>query len=141
VVSSTPRPHFTPGKDPVPIVQEARWAPGPVSTGGISRPHRNSIPDRSARSQSLYRLSYPAHNFGSTNNKQFHLLYRLINIENIVSCFLTYRNRATASFCCCALVREILYQCYLEDGGGIFLRIVGAHQTNSMTSLSARTES
>ena len=29
VVSSTPRPSFTPGKDPVPIVQEAGWAPGP----------------------------------------------------------------------------------------------------------------
>jgi len=28
VVSSTSRPHFTPGKDPVPIVQEAGWAPG-----------------------------------------------------------------------------------------------------------------
>jgi hypothetical protein len=33
VVSSTPRPYFTPGKDPVPIVQEAGWAPGPVWTG------------------------------------------------------------------------------------------------------------
>jgi len=61
VVSSTPRPHFTPGKDPVPILQEAGWAPGPVWTGGKSRPHRDSIPDRPARSQSLYRLSYPAH--------------------------------------------------------------------------------
>ena len=61
VVSSTPRPHFTPGKDPVPILQEAGWAPGPVWTGGISRPHRDSIPDRPARSQSLYRLSYPTH--------------------------------------------------------------------------------
>jgi len=30
VVSSTPRPHFTTGKDPVPIVQEAVWAPGPA---------------------------------------------------------------------------------------------------------------
>jgi len=59
VVSSTPRPHFTPGKDPVPILQEAGWAPGPVWTGGKSRPHRDSIPDRPARSQSLYRLSYP----------------------------------------------------------------------------------
>jgi len=49
VVSSTPRPHFTPGKDPVPIVQEAVWAPGQVWTGGISRPHRNLIPDRPAR--------------------------------------------------------------------------------------------
>jgi len=24
-VSSTPQPHFTPGKDPVPILQETRW--------------------------------------------------------------------------------------------------------------------
>jgi len=61
VVSSTPWPHFTPGKEPVPIVQEAGWAPGPVWTGGKSRPHRNSIPDPPARSQSLHRLSYPAH--------------------------------------------------------------------------------
>ena len=61
MVSSTPRPHFTPGKDPVPILQEAEWAPGPVWTGRKSRPHRDSIPDRPARSQSLYRLSYPAH--------------------------------------------------------------------------------
>ena len=44
VVSSTARPHFTPGKDPVPNLQEAGWAPGPVWTGGISRPHRDSIP-------------------------------------------------------------------------------------------------
>ena len=53
MVSSTPRPHFTPGKEPVPILQEAGWAPGPVWKGGKSRPHRNSIPDRPARSQSL----------------------------------------------------------------------------------------
>ena len=33
-------------KDPVPILQEAGW----VWTSGISRPHRNSIPDRPARS-------------------------------------------------------------------------------------------
>jgi len=50
----------TPGKEPVPILQEAGWAPGPVWTGGKSRPHRNSIPARPARSQSLYRLSYQA---------------------------------------------------------------------------------
>jgi len=48
----------THGKDPVPILQEARWAQGPVWTGGKSRPHRDSILDRPARSQSLYRLSY-----------------------------------------------------------------------------------
>ena len=61
VVSSTPRPHFTPGKDQISILQEAGWVPGPVWTGGKSRPHRDSIPDRQARSQSLNRLSYPAH--------------------------------------------------------------------------------
>ena len=60
MVSSSPRPHFTLGNDPVPIVQEAGWAPGPVWTGGKSRPHRHSIPDRPARSQSLYRLRYRA---------------------------------------------------------------------------------
>ena len=137
VVSSTTRPHFTPGKDMVPILQEAGWAPGPVWTGVKSRPYwdfltrlfyfvlheiytkcehstmctggsllldapqlcsfasswvlwelrrglcrpsmlrgsvgwagrlrldmiitRDSTPDRPARSQPLYRLSYPAH--------------------------------------------------------------------------------
>ena len=55
------RPHSTPGKVPVPIAQEAGCAPGPVWTGGKSRPHRDLIPDRPARSQSLYRLSYPSH--------------------------------------------------------------------------------
>ena len=50
VVSSTPRPHITPGKDPVPIVQEAGWVPGQVWTGGKSRPHQDFIPDRPARS-------------------------------------------------------------------------------------------
>ena len=61
----TPRPHFTPGKDPVPILHEAGWAPGPVRKGGKSRPHRDSIPDRPAWTQSLYRLSYRAHNKSS----------------------------------------------------------------------------
>jgi len=51
VVSSTPQTHFTPEKDPVPILQEAGWAPGPVWTAGKSRPHRYSIPDRPARSR------------------------------------------------------------------------------------------
>jgi len=50
VVSSTPRPHFTPGKDQIPILQEVGWAPGPVWTGGKSRPHGDSTPDRPARS-------------------------------------------------------------------------------------------
>jgi hypothetical protein len=62
-VSVTPWPLFTPEKDPVPIVQDAGWAPGPVWTGAEKSrpPHRDSIPDHPARSQSLYWLSYPAH--------------------------------------------------------------------------------
>ena len=48
VVSSTPRPHFILGKDLVPILQEAGWAPGSVWTGGKSRPHRDSIPNHPA---------------------------------------------------------------------------------------------
>jgi len=61
-VSVTPRPLFTTGKDPEPIVQEAGWAPEPVWTGAENLvPHRDSIPDCPARSQSLYRLRYPAH--------------------------------------------------------------------------------
>jgi len=54
VVSSTPRLHFTLGKDPVSVLQEAGWTTWPVWLGGKSRPHRDSIPDRPARSQSLY---------------------------------------------------------------------------------------
>jgi len=62
-VSVTPRPHFTPGKDPVPIIQEAGWAPGPIWTGAENlAPTAVRSPDRPARSQSLYQLSYPAHN-------------------------------------------------------------------------------
>jgi hypothetical protein len=45
---------FTPGKHSVLIVHETGWALGPVWTGGQSRPHRNSILDLPARSQSPY---------------------------------------------------------------------------------------
>jgi len=61
-ISVTPQPLFTPSKDPVPIVQEAGWAPGPVWTGAENPvPTGIRSPDRPARSQPLYRLSYPAH--------------------------------------------------------------------------------
>jgi len=48
VVSVTPRLLFAPGKDPVPVVQEAGWATGPVWTGAENlAPNRDSIPGRS----------------------------------------------------------------------------------------------
>jgi hypothetical protein len=62
-----PRPHFTPGKDPVPIVQEAGWVPGPVWTGAENlAPTGIRSLDLPARSQSLYRLRYSAHEYQST---------------------------------------------------------------------------
>jgi hypothetical protein len=56
-----PRPgRFTPGKDPVRIVQKAGWAPRPVWTAAENlAPTGIRFPDRPARSESLYRLSYP----------------------------------------------------------------------------------
>ena len=47
-----------PGKDPVPIVQEVGWAPGPVWTGaGNFAPTGTRSSNRPARSKPLYRLS------------------------------------------------------------------------------------
>ena len=64
MTNGTPWPLFTPGKDPVPIVQEAGWAPGSVWTGAENLASTGiRSPDRPARGQSLYRLSNPAHNF------------------------------------------------------------------------------
>ena len=61
-VSVTPRPLFTPGKEQVPIVQEAGWISGLVWTGAENlAPTVIRSPDRPARRQSLYRLRYPAH--------------------------------------------------------------------------------
>jgi len=57
----------TPGKEPVPIVQEARWAPGPVWTGGNSRPQRNSIPHRAARSSVAIPTELPGNYDGYFN--------------------------------------------------------------------------
>jgi hypothetical protein len=49
-----PRPLSTPGKDPVPIIQEAGWALGPVWTGAENlAPTGIRSPDRLARSQSV----------------------------------------------------------------------------------------
>ena len=59
--SSTPGRHFSPWKFPVSIITEARWAAGPVWTGGKSHPHQDWIPDLPARSQSLDRLSCRDH--------------------------------------------------------------------------------
>ena len=99
VVSNTPRPHFTPGKDPVTILQESGWAPGPVWMGGKSRPHRDSIPDGPARSQSLYRLSYLAHTQLMCPLLIVFTQYRLLlvtvaRMEQSIYRYRTYRSRS-----------------------------------------------
>ena len=56
----TKRPgRFTPRKDSVTVVQEAGWAPGPVSTG-VKNVATTGIrsPNSPASSELLYRLSY-----------------------------------------------------------------------------------
>jgi len=63
-LASCPGCSLTPGKFPVRILQGAGWAPGPVWTGAENlAPTGIRSPDRAARSQSLYRLSYRAHKF------------------------------------------------------------------------------
>jgi hypothetical protein len=69
-VSVTPWPLFTSGKDPVPIVQEAGWTPGPVWTGAENLvPTGIRSPDRPVRSQSLYQLCYLAHIWHCSNRQ------------------------------------------------------------------------
>ena len=51
---------FNPGNNPVPVVQEAGWAPGPIWTGAENlAPTGIRSPGHPARSESLYRLRYP----------------------------------------------------------------------------------
>jgi hypothetical protein len=64
VASPTPRPLYPREKDPVTIVQEAGWAPGPVWTAAENlAPTEIRSPDRPASSESLYRLRYPGPSF------------------------------------------------------------------------------
>ena len=59
VVNATPRPLYPHERDPVPIVQDGGWAPGPVWTGAENlAPTGIRSVDRPARSESLYRLRY-----------------------------------------------------------------------------------
>jgi hypothetical protein len=59
MASRTPRPLYPRERDPIPTVQEAGWALGPVWTAAENlTPTGIRSPDRPARSESLYRLSY-----------------------------------------------------------------------------------
>jgi len=62
---SAARPGRTlpPGKTRYPLYRRLGGLQGRSGWAEKSRPHRYSIPDRPARSQLLYWLSYPAHNY------------------------------------------------------------------------------
>jgi hypothetical protein len=71
VVRVTPRPLFTPGKDSVPIVQEAGWASGLVWTGAENVATTGiRSPDRQARRAVLV----VDMNFFRTHEQRWHLL-------------------------------------------------------------------
>jgi hypothetical protein len=74
-----------PGKTRYPLY---RRLGGPQGRSGNSRPHRVSIPDRLARSESLYRLSYPdPHRIIGI------LLYNIILILCNINCMGTFLHR------------------------------------------------
>ena len=66
VVNATPRPLYSCERDPVAIVQEAEWAPGPVWTG-VEKLAPTGIwsPDHPACSESLYWLRGTGQGVGS----------------------------------------------------------------------------
>ena len=54
------RGRYAPERDPIPTVKKTGWVPGPVWTGAKNlAPTGTRPPNRPARSESLYRLSYP----------------------------------------------------------------------------------
>ena len=76
-----------PGNTRYPFYTRLGGPPGPVCTGGKSRPNRDSIPDRPARSQSPYRLSYRPTllRFTATNSgEQTVALYRGLSVSECV---------------------------------------------------------
>jgi hypothetical protein len=82
---------FTPGNDPVPIVQEAGWAPGPVWTGAENlAPTRIRSPDRPARSESLYRLRYPGPYFSNLARENVSGSHYSHSTEKFVCAFRNY---------------------------------------------------
>ena len=60
VVNATPRPLYPGERIPVPIIQQAEWAPWPVWTSAENlAPPGIRPPDSPSRSESLYRPRYP----------------------------------------------------------------------------------
>jgi len=59
MVKAMPRLLYPRARDPIIIVYDAGWVPGPEWTGAENLAYTEILcPDRPARSESLYRLSY-----------------------------------------------------------------------------------
>ena len=71
--ASRPGHFLPPRKEPVPIVQDAGWAPGPVWTGGKPRPTGIRSPDRPARRSVTIPTELPGPRFEST-----FIIYRIM---------------------------------------------------------------
>jgi hypothetical protein len=89
VFNATPRPHW---KDPVPIVWEAGWAPGPVwrSAENLAPAGIRSM-NRAARSESLYRLSHPgphSHTHKHTHTHTHTYIYTCIHLCPVFGIYL-----------------------------------------------------
>ena len=98
MVSSTPWPHFTPGKDQAPILQETGWAPAPVWTGGKSLPQRDSIPDRPARSSVAIPTELHIGHYTLLNSCQNEKCFRQICREKQSISFMFYNFFTRKSF-------------------------------------------
>jgi hypothetical protein len=97
---SAPRPgrSLPPGKTGT-IVQEAGWDPGPFWTGEKNLdPIGIRSPDRPARSQSLYRLNYPANGIVT-----YHIYIPVTYGEYSNSVIGTLFTQSTPDFCPCGL--------------------------------------
>ena len=95
-----PCPLLTPGKDLVLIVQEAGLALGPVWTGAENiAPTGFRFPDRPARSQSLYRLRYPAHTVYSENHTKYRHISTVCELNsNVLRRVFPKSGKATINF-------------------------------------------
>ena len=93
-VSITHRALFTPGKDPVPIVQEAGWAPGPVWTGAKNLALPPGFDPRTVQPVvSRYTGSYPAHTWlrATNNHRRNHQDVCWLCAVTHLQCCWTYR--------------------------------------------------
>ena len=87
------RPLRPPGKIRYPLYREAGWAARPVWTGAENLiPIGIRSPDRPARSESLYRLSYPGPQANLFHDKFVHMDEQTLQSTNAILQLATARS-------------------------------------------------